>query len=355
MVLHLKMVLDLTLTRKIPIGLVACCVGFVLFAVRAGGADSDLAEHIEDMRVWRAADGLPSDSVTAVLQTGDNFLWVGTSAGLVWFDGVKFAEVKLAVSSTNNQAHVTALCEDSNGHLWIGTQQNGLCELAKGKLRHFTKAHGLLDDHVTSLAADSRGQVWIGSKAGLNLWTGARFKSFTARDGLPDEFVSGVNVARSGTVWITTRVGMCRFINGQIVPYAFRTESQGRSPEFLGAYEDRRGNLWAYGDTYLINLAEGKRFNYFRSSESASVRIWSLCEGHDGRLWIGTSGRGLFCFEDNRFHSPPRTTTSRSSNTNLSAPDKISENCSLTWECRGTTAPRVMSSRATVALSPLNI
>ena len=94
---------------------------------------------------------------------------------------------------------------------------------------------------------------------------------------------------------------MCRFINGHIVPYAFQTQSQGRSPEYLGAYEDRRGNLWAYGDTYLINLAEGKRFNYFRSSESASVRIWSLCEGNDGRLWIGTSGRGLFCFEDNSF------------------------------------------------------
>ncbi|HEY1789672.1 MAG TPA: two-component regulator propeller domain-containing protein, partial [Verrucomicrobiae bacterium] len=137
--------------------------------------------------------------------------------------------------------------------------------------------------------------------AGLNIWDGKVFESFTVRDGLPDAYVAGVNVARSGTVWITTHVGMCRFINGHIVPYEFQTESQGRRPEYLGAYEDRRGNLWAFGDTYLINLAEGKRFNYFRSSESASVRIWSLCEGWDGRLWIGTSGRGLFCFEDNRF------------------------------------------------------
>src|SRR6185295_13309058 len=44
-----------------------------------------------------------------------------------------------------------------------------------------------------------------------------------------------------------------------------------------------------------------KRFNYFRGNEATSVRIWSLCEGNDGRLWIGTSGRGLFCFDDNRF------------------------------------------------------
>ncbi len=117
-------------------------------------------------------------------------------------------------------------------------------------------------------------------------------------DGLPDESVSGVNVARSGAVWITTRVGMSRFSDGRIAPFTLQTDSQGRSPEYLGVYEDRRGNLWAFGDTYLINLAEGKRFNYFRGSEPASVRIWSLCEGLHGQLWIGTSGRGLFCFED---------------------------------------------------------
>jgi ligand-binding sensor domain-containing protein/signal transduction histidine kinase len=268
---------------------------------RTNGSNFDLAETAGTMRIWRNADGLPSDSVTAILQTRDGFLWVGTTAGLVRFDGVKFTGVELAVSFTNNPIRVTALCEDSDGRLWIGTQQNGLFQLSEGRAQHYTREQGLVDDNVTSLAADNLGSVWIGSKSGLNLWIGRQFKLFTAHDGLPDESVSGVNVARSGTVWITTRTGMSRFIDGHIAPYAFQTESQGRSPEYLGTYEDRRGNLWAFGDTYLINLAEGKRFNYFRSSESASVRIWSLCEGRDGRIWIGTSGRGLFCFEDNRF------------------------------------------------------
>ena len=252
------------------------------------------------MRVWRAADSLlPSDSVTAIIQTHDGFMWIGTDAGLVRFDGVKFSPIALAPSTTNSVFHITALCEDSTGNLWVGTQGNGLFEAGQGKIRHFAEV--LLDTDVTSLAADDHGGIWVGTKGGLNLWNGKGFEAFTTRDGLPDEMVTGVNVARSGTVWITTRVGMCQVINRHIAPYAFQTQSQGRSPEYLGAYEDRRGNLWAFGDTYLINLAEGKRYNYFRSSESESVRIWSLCEGHDGRLWIGTSGRGLLCFEDNRF------------------------------------------------------
>lgn len=269
---------------------------------QARGSDLDLADTAGTIRVWHGEDGLPSDSVTAVIQTRDGFLWLGTSAGLAWFDGVKFTRVNLdAAHNTNSPVYITALCEDSHGHLWIGTQHDGLMELAQGKMRHYTQTQGLVNDTVTSLAAGGDGQVWIGSNAGLSRWDGRHFDVFTKRDGLPDDAVSGINVARSGAVWITTRIGMCRFINGHIAAYAFQTESQGRSPEYLGAYEDRRGNLWAFGDTYLINLAEGKRFNYFRSSESASVRIWSLCEGGNGRLWIGTSGRGLFCFEDNRF------------------------------------------------------
>jgi ligand-binding sensor domain-containing protein/signal transduction histidine kinase len=291
----------LTLTRKFINCLFACVFGVALSLNLASGSGFNLAETSDTIRIWHNEDGLPSDSVTAIVQTRDGFLWLGTSSGLAWFDGVKFTGINLKTSPADDPVYVTALCEDSDGHLWIGTQQNGLLEWAQGKLRRYAGQPGLLDDHVTCLAADNRGQVWVGSKSGLSLWTGKNFQSFTSRDGLPDESVSGLNVARSGTVWITTRTGMCRFLDGHIAPYVFQTESQGRSPEYLGAYEDRQGNLWAFGDTYLINLAEGKRFNYFRSSESASVRIWSLCEGRDGRIWIGTSGRGLFCFEDNRF------------------------------------------------------
>lgn len=280
---------------------IACLAVLGLLMVRVHGVETGLTDTEGAIRTWHTTEGLPSDSVTSIIQTRGGFLWIGTSAGLVRFDGVKFSELNLLDRSAENPLGITALCEDSQGFLWIGTQQDGLFRLAQGKIQQYTRTNGLLDDSITSLAADSQGTVWIGSRSGLNMFAGDQFRSFSEEDGLPDELVSGVHVARSGTVWITTRGGMCRFIGGKIAPYAFQTESQGRSPEYLGAYEDRRGNLWAFGDTYLINLAEGKRFNYFRGNEATSVRIWSLCEGRDSRLWIGTSGRGLFCFDDNRF------------------------------------------------------
>jgi len=54
----------------------------VFFLDRANGSGFDLAETAGTMRIWHNADGLQSDSVTAIIQTQDGFLWAGTSA--VW-------------------------------------------------------------------------------------------------------------------------------------------------------------------------------------------------------------------------------------------------------------------------------
>lgn len=289
-------------------GIIECAVGVLLVvsgAARAATSAPGPWPPAFAVRTWDRPEGLPGDSVTALLQTSDGYLWVGTSAGLARFDGIRFTLVELQPARTNPPSAVTALCEDSAGALWVGTQREGLFRLDVTGPHRYGRAEGLAAAEVTSLAGDPEGRVWIGTRSGLYRWDGSGFSVFGQRDGLPDETVSGIHVARSGVVWVTTRAGMCQFREGRLVPYDFQTDSQGRSPEYLGAYEDRRGNLWAFGDTYLINLTEGKRFNYFRGADTASVRIWSLCEGRDGRLWIGTSGRGLFCFDRNRFLPVP--------------------------------------------------
>jgi signal transduction histidine kinase/ligand-binding sensor domain-containing protein len=186
--------------------------------------------------------------------------------------------------------------------LWIGSQGDGLLSYADGLITPYRAQTNKLDDTINSIAEDSAGNLWLGTPSGLNLLEKDRLMRFTARDGLPNDFVSNVHVARSGTVWITTRGGMCQFKNGRIFPFPFQTDSPGRNPESLGVYEDRTGNLWAFGDTYLVNLTEGKHLNHFGSGGNiSSLRIWSLCEGRHGELWIGTSGKGLYCFADDKF------------------------------------------------------
>ena len=281
---------------RIFLWLLACLPGMA-WGETAGFLPQDLT-----VRVWSKQQGLPDNSVTAVLQTRDGYLWVGTSSGLTRFDGMRFVPVLPANQKTNEIIRVTALCEDAVGRLWIGTQGSGLFSYANERMTSYAPKVNLLNDTINSIAEDNAGNVWLGTPSGLNLLQKDRLQRFTAKDGLPSDFVSNVHVARSGTVWITTRGGMGQFKNGQVVPVPFQTDSPGRNPESLGVYEDRSGNLWAFGDTYLVNITEGKHLNHFGGGDNlSSLRIWSLCEGRHGELWIGTSGKGLYCFTGDRF------------------------------------------------------
>ena len=256
------------------------------------------------MRAWTKQQGLPDDSVTSVLQTRDGYLWVGTASGVARFDGMRFAVMTPRNLKSNTTLFVTALCEDSRGRLWIGTQDNGLLCYQDGVVRVCSGRENFGTQTVNSIAEDTGGALWVGTPTGLTRLDSTSVFRFTTRDGLPNDFVSNVHVARSGTLWITTRGGMCQFTNGHLEGVSFRTDSPGRNPESLGVYEDRHGEQWAFGDTYLVNLTDGKHLNHFGSGDAASTRIWSLCEGHNGELWIGTSGKGLYCFVDDKFVTP---------------------------------------------------
>ncbi len=263
------------------------------------GRSDELGMELSDfaLRTWTSADGLPAGPVTVIQQTQDGYLWIGTSAGLARFDGVKFTDVALGEGGVKPSVGITALCEDASGYLWIGTEDRGLFSWKDGRVQNYGTADGLLDENVTSLTLDAQGRLWIGTRRGVNRRDGSSLASFTVRDGLPDNSVSSIHAARSGAVWITTAAGICRFIHGRFVRFTFPATGQERQEEFLGAYEDRRGNLWACCATYIINLAQNKRINYFPGEKSAVTRIWSLCEGSGGRLWVSASGRGVLCFD----------------------------------------------------------
>jgi len=270
------------------------------YAVLLGAEPAIPSEGLSFHR-WGHGDGLPDDTVTALLQMQDGYLWIGTARGLARFDGVEFEAVSLPNAKSNQVAAVTSLCEDDLHRLWIGTRESGLFWLAAGTIHRFTDRDGQQAGSVTSLAADNSGQLWVGTTSGLFRVNLATLTRATPSLGFTNELISSVHAARSGTIWITTRNGMSQYKNGRITAVEFQAENEGRNPEFMGLYEDRGGNLWAFGDTYLVNLSEGKRFNYFRTGDASSFRIWTLCEGSGGELWIGTSGQGLFAFSDGKF------------------------------------------------------
>ncbi|HWH70300.1 MAG TPA: two-component regulator propeller domain-containing protein, partial [Candidatus Sulfotelmatobacter sp.] len=256
-------------------------------------------DHVLDF--WRTGQGLPHNVVNAVLQTRDGYLWVGTAGGLARFDGWVFTPVGEETVGGLKDATVTALMEDREGGLWVGTQDRGVFRLRHGQTARFTRADGLADNSVTSLAEDEVGCLWIGTQGGLNRWDKGTLSAFASPLLPAGDSIVALYRGHSGALWITTRSGVFRLKGNQAVPFQAEVLTQGQSGEFKGVYEDRSGNLWGFGSTFLLNLTQGRRFNYFRSLELASSRVWTICEQGDGTFWIGTSGRGLFRFQSERF------------------------------------------------------
>lgn len=87
--------------------------------------DRDLAEDYI-VRPWRQADGLPSDQVTSLVQGGDGYLWVGTSAGLARFDGVRFVRFDHGNVPHLSDHRILGAAEDGDGTLWVTTGDNRL-------------------------------------------------------------------------------------------------------------------------------------------------------------------------------------------------------------------------------------
>src|SRR5579859_3093367 len=76
---------------------------------------------------WHVKDGLPQESVRAITQTSDGYLWLGTQAGLARFDGSQFRVPEWYGNPFFQQHdHVLAMRADHDGGLWIATGGGGL-------------------------------------------------------------------------------------------------------------------------------------------------------------------------------------------------------------------------------------
>ncbi|HEX6861578.1 MAG TPA: two-component regulator propeller domain-containing protein, partial [Thermoanaerobaculia bacterium] len=195
-------------------------------------------------------DDVPAHLCTALAQDRQGFLWIGTQAGLVRFDGSRFKVFRSNPDdpATLGGSYVRALLPASDGRLWVG-----------------------------------------GFSGGLSVYDPAR-ESFVRYRHVPDDpgslshnRVEALAEDRSGRIWIATDEGLDRLDPGS-----------GRIDHFLAANRlrallvDRSGQLWAGGrDGLQVWRGEARGFE-----RMASESVTRLAEDDRGRIWIGTSENG---------------------------------------------------------------
>ncbi|MBL8521684.1 MAG: diguanylate cyclase [Betaproteobacteria bacterium] len=293
-------------------------------------------------KVYRRADGLPTDRLRAITAGKDGTLWIATTGGgLVSFaaekfrvygtvEGIPHAEVRHVLAKPDGSVwaataggglaelrddrvkvyrmadglptdHLTALAEGRDGELWIGTWGAGVVRFRDGRFATLATGNGLAGDQIWSLHADAEGGVWIGTwSGGLNRLRPRPFTLFGKPEGLAHDNVRSVLHARDGSTWVSmSGGGVNRIADGRIQALTLRDGLP--TLEASALYEDNGGAIWI--GTYTEGVARWRagridRFGVRQGLPNVDVR--TFFQDRDGTLWVGTRS-GLARFDGRRF------------------------------------------------------
>jgi streptogramin lyase len=330
------------------------CLLLFFFAVKLVWA-VDPSRHISQYAhtAWRIQDGVFSGTPYAITQTTDGYLWIGTRAGLLRFDGVRFVPWTPPDGSHLPSSDVTSLLGARDGSLWIGMEgglshwdkqhltnylakperinsiiedrngtvwfvrsrlseaaEGGLCQIIGTGMLCYGKADGISgSDGAASLVEDSLGNLWIGSDTAVVRWKPGSFSTFMLTELKAKQ---GINGAKSlaanpdGTIWVgidsTGRgLGLQQVVQGARKPFVI-PELDGSTLQVYGLFLDRENALWIGTDRQGIYRIVGRKVDHFRSADGLSgdsLNMNAFYEDREGSLWVATT-KGIDCFRDVR-------------------------------------------------------
>lgn len=262
-------------------------------------------------RVWRSADGLPEDFAQSLAQTHDGYLWIGTSGGLVRFDGTRFTVFNRETVPAFRDDSVYSLLVSKDGTLWAGTEGGGLIRYKDGGFRVFGASEGLTNGFVRVIYEDKDRQLWVGTDAGLFRMENEALVRVDGSGGAPRINVHSICEDREGRL-LVGGWGLL-ILNGQGATYYTSNESQADN-SIRTMRQAADGALWIGTISGLRRLDHGLSGNPFTIPKMLSgINISVLRESRRGQLWIGAYGQGLMRFQSGRIVS-------------FSAPDSLPHN-----------------------------
>ena len=288
-------------------------------------------------QAWGMENGLPQNTVQALAQTKDGFIWLGTEVGLVRFDGTSFQVFDKNTMPALPGNDVRCLLAGNDGALWIGTSE-GLARWMDGAVRFFTTKDGLPGNNIQKLFVGNSGDVsaitengigkiedgrasrdtWIyeenlpgplpdyrfrvslrqGQLADANTTTlaigqgGGRVIRFHVGAEIPGTRIQQLYLDHEGTLWVGTNRGLARWANGKLE--RMPVTDPLASASVLTLMEDREGNIWVGTEADGLHILRDQRFRTLGAREGlTSDATTTVVEGAAGKLWVGTSGGGL--------------------------------------------------------------
>jgi len=268
-----------------------CCVSCAL----ALDPQKSLTQY--SRKVWTQEDGLPQDTIRAIAQTSDGYLWLGTDEGLARFDGYEFVVFNKRDGDLPANS-VAALAAGRDGVLWIGTSA-GLTEYRDHHFRTYTTKQGLPDNAISQIYDDGEGTIWIVAGTYLSRFQNGTFTNFAPDAKLPVTSVRAILQDRDRSLLVAGYGVIVRMSGGKVEPVIDSDVLRGNIVTTM--FADASGNLWIGGTTGMIErTAAGAIRRYDTGDGLSDPFIRAIWQDRNGNLWVGTN-TGLARLENGRF------------------------------------------------------
>lgn len=280
-------------------------------------------------------DGLPQNSISAIIQSRQGYLWMGTYNGLVRFDGVRFKVFDASTVPPLTDGQITSLLESADGTLWLGHESGEVSQFREGRFHSVDLSERWPRETVVGIEEDAEGEIWVLNNQGTllrvsdqtmltplntpndassgdpsllrdtagNIWMthrgvagmttaeGLTAIDFSDVDGTP--YIVDLCASRDGGIWVITSTTLQKWKDGQKVadlgPCAW-------GDSFVACAMETKDGRLVVGTLdlglFIVDPA-GKVSHLTRESGLPHEMVKSLCEDHEGNLWVGTSGAGL--------------------------------------------------------------
>jgi signal transduction histidine kinase/ligand-binding sensor domain-containing protein len=192
---------------------------------------------------------------------------------------------------------VMAIMKDQSNATWIGTMNNGLKRIYKGKSETYEFGSPQYRSGISSIKQNRSGQIWVATSNGLGLYDSRSnsFKIFSRKDGLPSQAIGCFDFDEKGDLWVGTANGISHFQNGA------STKNYSTTEKILGRmiysiYYDLRTKTVYAGTEFGISTIKNGVVGSIQIPELTNADILTISPYKESLL-IGTNGAGACVFD----------------------------------------------------------